>query len=112
MSQGKPVIASRSGGMPDVVVDGSTGLLVPPEDADGLTCAMERVLGDSAWREELGRAGRARSANFRASTVVPRIERVYEDLWLRRRSAARDLGQGSSADGQAAVRAAAGDDGP
>src|SRR6185503_18503840 len=50
MAAGKPVIASRSGGTPEVVVDGETGLLVPPEDVDALGAALRRLAADPALR--------------------------------------------------------------
>ena len=57
---GKPVVAGRSGGVGDAVVDGETGLLVDPRDAQGLSAAMKRLLSDRALAEELGRNGRRR----------------------------------------------------
>jgi glycosyltransferase involved in cell wall biosynthesis len=80
MSIGRPVIASRTGGLPDIVVDGETGLLVPPGDPNALRQAIERLIADRDLRECMGRAGRRRVAEFQASTVVPRIEQVYQAL--------------------------------
>lgn len=51
MASGRPVVASRVDGIPDAVVDGETGLLVPPDDADALARALARVLDDLAWAE-------------------------------------------------------------
>ena len=56
---GVPVIAGRSGGIPEMVSDGETGLLVDPERTEPLTQAIERVLGDDALARRLGGAGRA-----------------------------------------------------
>ena len=53
-----PVIAGRSGGIPELISDGETGLLVDPERTDPLVEAIERVLGDRAAGERLGRNGR------------------------------------------------------
>jgi len=55
---GLPVIASRVGGLPEVVLDGQTGLLVPPGDVDALAAAMSRLLSDPGLRVRMGQAGR------------------------------------------------------
>jgi glycosyltransferase involved in cell wall biosynthesis len=60
MSAGVPVVASRLSGIPELVEDGVTGLLVPPGDHVALAAALERLAGDPALRERLGRAGRER----------------------------------------------------
>ena len=78
MAMGRPVIASRIGGLPDIVIDGETGLLVPPGDGDGLRRAIEGLLDDPALRERMGQAARQRAMEFRASAIVPRIEQVYQ----------------------------------
>ncbi|WP_237214681.1 glycosyltransferase family 4 protein [Falsiroseomonas oryziterrae] len=56
---GRPVVASRVGGMPEVVIEDETGLIVPPADAPALAAALVRLLGDPALRERLGRKGEA-----------------------------------------------------
>ena len=61
MAHGKPVVASAVGGLLDLVVDGETGLLVPPGDVAALRAALERLLGDAQLRRRLGAAGRARA---------------------------------------------------
>lgn len=53
-----PVVATRVGGVPEVVLDGETGLLVPPNDVNALEGAIERLIEDRKMREELGRRGR------------------------------------------------------
>jgi glycosyltransferase involved in cell wall biosynthesis len=78
MSQGKAVIASATGGIPDIVIDGETGLLVPPGDADALQHAMQRLIDDPALRDRLGDAGRRRVASFTTDAVMPRYERLYQ----------------------------------
>ena len=57
--RGRGVVGSRVGGIPDIVEDGRTGILVPPEDAQALADALVRVLSDRALAERLG-AHRAR----------------------------------------------------
>jgi glycosyltransferase involved in cell wall biosynthesis len=61
MAHGRPVVASAVGGLRDLVVDGETGLLVPPGDVAALRGALERLLGDGALRARMGRAARERA---------------------------------------------------
>jgi glycogen synthase len=56
----RAVVGSRVGGIPDVVFDGETGVLVPPGDVDALAAALARVLSDRALAERLGTEGRRR----------------------------------------------------
>jgi glycosyltransferase involved in cell wall biosynthesis/peptidoglycan/xylan/chitin deacetylase (PgdA/CDA1 family) len=58
MSAGLPVIATRTGGIPELVHHERNGLLVPPADADALADALERLASDATLRERMGRAGR------------------------------------------------------
>jgi len=60
MAYGRPVVASAVGGLLDLVVDGETGLLVPPRDEGALRAALERLLGDRSLRRRLGEAARER----------------------------------------------------
>lgn len=80
MATGRPVIAARIGGLPEIVADGETGLLVPPEDADALRAAMARLIADPALAARMGEAGRQRVRRFHASTVVGQIESVYDEV--------------------------------
>jgi glycosyltransferase involved in cell wall biosynthesis len=59
LAYGRPVVATRVGGLPEAVLDGETGLLVPPGDPAALRSALERLLGDAELRRRLGAAGRA-----------------------------------------------------
>jgi glycosyltransferase involved in cell wall biosynthesis len=80
MAHGKPVVASAVGGLKDLVVDGETGVLVPPRDVAALREALERLLADRELRRRLGAAGRERVREqfswerFSAETI-----RAYED---------------------------------
>ncbi len=78
MSAGRPVIASRIGGLIDLVADGETGFLVQPGDSLALQQAIERLLADPHLRRSMGQAALCKVVEFQASTVVPRIEQVYE----------------------------------
>jgi glycosyltransferase involved in cell wall biosynthesis len=76
----KPVVASRVGGIPEVVVDGETGLLVPPDDPAALADALNRLLGDPGLRAKLGAAARLRATErFSAARHVEGVERVYAE---------------------------------
>jgi glycosyltransferase involved in cell wall biosynthesis len=66
MAHGKPVVASAVGGLLDLVVDGETGVLVPPGDAGALRAALERLLADAELRRRLGAAGRERARRLLA----------------------------------------------
>jgi len=61
MAWGRPVVATEVGGLVDAVVDGETGLLVPPGDVAALRMALERLLGDAELRARLGAAARAKA---------------------------------------------------
>lgn len=78
LAAGRPVIASGVDGTPEVVVDGRTGLTVPPGDSARLAQAVCRLLGDPDERLRLGRAGRIRvTENFDQRQQVRRTQDVY-----------------------------------
>lgn len=79
MAAGLPVVASNVGGIPEVVEEGATALLVPPGDPHGLAEALQRVASDDALRREMGRRGRTRVQAFSWAGLVPRIMRVYDE---------------------------------
>lgn len=80
MAMGRPIIGSRIGGLVDIVVDGETGLLVPPGDAMALRAAIQSLLDDPLRREHMGAMAKKRVEKFYASTIVPDIEQVYQEL--------------------------------
>ena len=57
-ASGLPVVAAKSGGAAEAVVENETGLLVPPDDPPALTVALSRLLSDPEMRQRFGRAGR------------------------------------------------------
>jgi len=76
-----PVVASRVHGIPDVVEDGRTGLLVPPGDVERLAEAIGRLAGDAALRGTMGRAGRAFvEERYRWEENAAQMERLYRHL--------------------------------
>ncbi|MEZ4861443.1 MAG: glycosyltransferase family 4 protein [Caldilineaceae bacterium] len=77
MSQGKAVVATNIGGTPEMLVDGQTGLLVPPGDADALAKAMQRLIDHPALTEQIGQAAQAYAVRFMAEVSVPRFEQLY-----------------------------------
>jgi glycosyltransferase involved in cell wall biosynthesis len=86
MALGVPVIASEAGGNPDLVTSGETGLLVPPLDPLAWARALDRVLGDGAFRARLGRAGRELvRRDFTLERTAERTEAVYREALERRR---------------------------
>ena len=85
MAMGKPVVASRVGGIPDLVEHGVNGCLVRPGSAEELKDAILRILDDQALARKMGQAGREKTReDFDASAMVDAIERVYRKLLLRK----------------------------
>lgn len=86
MALGKPVIATKVGGIVDVVDDGNTGILVPPNDPTALGEAIIRLLLDDDLRHKMGKAGEETiDAKFSAKTMVAQIQKIYEELLVKRR---------------------------
>lgn len=79
MAAGVPVIASNVGGIPEVVADGETGLLVPPGDVEALADALCRLLADRPLRQGLGDAGRRRARKlFGWDDMMDRVVHVLQ----------------------------------
>jgi glycosyltransferase involved in cell wall biosynthesis len=77
----RAVVATRLAGMPELVVEGEAGLLVPPRDPEALTAALLRLHADATWRQQLARAGRKRvEAEFSLDAKVDATERLYHRL--------------------------------
>jgi glycosyltransferase involved in cell wall biosynthesis len=79
MSQGKPMIVTNLGGMPELVTDGETGLVVPPL-ASAMAPAMRRLLNDADLRARMGEAALTKLSQFKASAVVRQVEAIYRTL--------------------------------
>jgi N-acetyl-alpha-D-glucosaminyl L-malate synthase BshA len=77
MCFGVPSVATRVGGIPEVLLEGETGLLAPAGDAEGLAAHVTGLLRDGGRRQELGRAAKARAALFSAEAIVPQYEALY-----------------------------------
>ena len=79
MERARPVIASAVGGLPEIVADGETGIVVPPAEADALAEAIATLAGDLPRAAEMGRAGRTRALEeFTPERCVERVEALYE----------------------------------
>jgi glycosyltransferase involved in cell wall biosynthesis len=93
---GKPVVAARIGGLPDIVVDGETGLLVAPADPEALRAALARLIDDPDLRERMGVAAGRRAESFSADAVVPVFEDAYRVAVERRRGILTSAGEPGS----------------
>jgi glycosyltransferase involved in cell wall biosynthesis len=81
MAHGLPVVATPVGGTPELVVDGETGLLVPPHDPERLAEAIERLLAEPELGRRLGEAGRARvRERFAEEAMTGRVLRLYDEI--------------------------------
>jgi lipopolysaccharide/colanic/teichoic acid biosynthesis glycosyltransferase/glycosyltransferase involved in cell wall biosynthesis len=81
MASACPVVATRVGGLPDLIEDGETGHLVPSEDAPALAAAILRVLRDREAEQQMARVARESvSQRFRAERLIGDIERLYSEL--------------------------------
>lgn len=79
MAAGKPIVATSTGGIPEVVVDDETGILVPPRDHQAMADAIVRLLNDAPLRQRMGQAGLKRvRQKFSAERMVKNTLRVYQ----------------------------------
>lgn len=81
MRWGTPVVGTTAGGIPEVVTDGETGLLVPPGDEAALAAALARLLADPGLRARLGAAGRrAAEERFGVAGMAGRMAELYREV--------------------------------
>jgi L-malate glycosyltransferase len=81
MAAGLPVVATRVGGTPEIIVDGVNGLLVPPQDPQALAQAMLHILQDADVARRLSRSGQEKMrTHFGFDRLVAELEELYRDL--------------------------------
>jgi glycosyltransferase involved in cell wall biosynthesis len=81
MAAARPAVVTAAGGMPEVVVEGNTGYVVPPRDPEALAARLVELLRDEGLRARMGAAGLARArAKFSVETMVAGTAAVYDDL--------------------------------
>jgi glycosyltransferase involved in cell wall biosynthesis len=81
MAERRPVVATSVGGTPEVVVDGETGVLVPPRDPNALAAALRRLLDDPELRARMGDAGFERvRERFTADAMTERVLAIYDEV--------------------------------
>ena len=81
LAMGKPVAATRTGGIPEVIVSKATGLLAPPRDPLALAQAMSRLMQDESLREKLRRQGPQMVASrYSLAQMADALEGVYAEI--------------------------------
>ena len=80
MAAGKPVVASRVGGILDLVKEGQNGFLAEPGDEKGLAIAIKKLLEDKKMRDEMGKRGREMAQGFSVEKMIEKIDVLYESL--------------------------------
>lgn len=80
MAAEKPVVASNTGGIPDLVLDGKTGYLVEPGDSEGLAVAIGKLIENPELRQKMGQAGRKRCHLFSEELMVEKLDALYTKL--------------------------------
>ena len=80
MSAGLPIVASRVGGIPDLVKHGENGLLVPPANAGALEQAISDLLSDKSRRKHMGETGKKMCRPYSVEAMVEKIDDLYSRL--------------------------------
>ena len=82
MACGVPVVASRVGGLPEVVDDGVTGFLVPIKSADGIQSTIQKLLESKTLRENISiKAKKAVAERFSIKQHVTKVEKIYNEIF-------------------------------
>ena len=80
MHAGLPIVASRTGGIPEVIEDGRNGILVEPRDVDGFADAIEQLIDDDALRVRIEEANRADAARYTADAMAEAYVEIYSRI--------------------------------
>ena len=81
MAAGKPVVATKVGGIPEIVVHGETGVLIPPKDTDALAIAIIDLLQNRLKAKDMGEAARIRAGKrFSIYKMIEKTENLYQEL--------------------------------
>lgn len=86
MALGKPIVATRVGGVAELLADGEAGLLVPPRDPAALADATTAVLQDATRARALAEAGRRRAPRYSANAMLQALAKVYREVMSNGRS--------------------------
>jgi len=84
MALGKPIVASNIGGIPDLVIHGKNGFLVPPKNPKELAKYIQVLIEDKDKREKMGLKGKEMSLNFGAESMIEKIASLYEELLIQK----------------------------
>ena len=81
MAAGKPVVATTAGGIPEAIIDGETGILVPPNDVNAMAIALSSLIENKTLRNHLGQVGEQRARqNYSIEKYVTRLDNLYQTL--------------------------------
>lgn len=80
MAAGRPVVASRVGGIPDLVRHGETGLLVTPRDGEAIAASISLLLSNPRKAERMGEQGRLRCHEFGLPAMIDRLDELYRNM--------------------------------
>jgi glycosyltransferase involved in cell wall biosynthesis len=95
MAMAKPVVSTNCDGVLDIVVDGVTGIMVPPKDAEAIASGLEKLLLNAELRKTMGEAGRQRAKEcFDQEVQLSKLEGIYRELMESAVQTSRDRDQG------------------
>lgn len=80
MALGKPIVATQVGGIPEIVLQGINGFLVPPRDPNKLAGAILKLAKEPSLRDQMGSYGKMRARNFDMKKTIERTEAIYSQL--------------------------------
>jgi len=81
MAAGKPIVATKVGGVPEIVKDGITGILVHPSNPGEMASAITEILNNQSIADSMGKEGRKRAESFDILFAVEKLESLYGNLF-------------------------------